>query len=74
MSIVYDPRVAMRFAMFDAFSEMNSLTKQDLSRSSGQRQARISLRRIELSLDQLVEQTQKLREFIQEAESKEFDD
>jgi hypothetical protein len=32
------------------------------------------LRRIELSLDQLVEQTQKLREFIQEAESKEFDD
>jgi len=74
MSTAYDPRVAMRFAMFDAFSEMNSLTKQDLSRSSGQRQARISLRRIELSLDQLVEQTQKLREFIQEAESKEFDD
>lgn len=74
MSTAYDPRVAMRFAMFDAFSEMNSLTKQDLSRASGQRQARISLRRIELSLDQLVEQTQKLREFIQEAESKEFDD
>ena len=64
-----DPRSIMRMAMFDAFSEMNSLTKYDLTTGAGQRGARIALRRIEMSLDQLVEQTREMRAFIKHAET-----
>lgn len=59
----------MKHAMFDAFSEMNSLSKCDLSTGAGQRGARIALRRIEMSLDQLVEQTREMRAFIKNAET-----
>lgn len=60
----------MKHAMFDAFSEMNSLSKYDLTTGTGQRGARVALRRIEMSLDQLVEQTREMREFIQHAEKR----
>ena len=59
----------MKHAMFDAFSEMNSLSKYDLSTGAGQRGARVALRRIEMSLDQLVEQTREMRAFIQKMET-----
>lgn len=65
-----DPRPTMKHSMFDAFSEMNSLSKFDISTGAGQRSARIALRRIEMSLDQLVEQTREMREFIQHAEKR----
>ena len=65
-----DPRPTMKHAMFDAFSEMNSLSKYDLSTGAGQRGARVALRRIEMSLDQLVEQAREMREFIQHAEKR----
>ena len=64
-----DPRPTMKHAMFDAFSEMNSLSKCDLSTGAGQRGARVALRRIEMSLDQLVEQTREMRAFIKSAET-----
>jgi hypothetical protein len=64
-----DPRPTMKHAMFDAFSEMNSLSKCDLSTGAGQRGARVALRRIEMSLDQLVEQTREMRAFIKNAET-----
>jgi hypothetical protein len=64
-----DPRPTMKHAMFDAFSEMNSLSKYDLSTGAGQRGARVALRRIEMSLDQLVEQTREMRAFIQKMET-----
>ena len=68
-----DPRSIMRMAMFDAFSEMNSLTKYDLTTGAGQRGARVSLRRIEMALDQLVEQTREMREFIKHMETMQVD-
>jgi len=64
-----DPRPTMKHAMFDAFSEMNSLSKCDLTTGAGQRGARIALRRIEMSLDQLVEQTREMRAFIKKMET-----
>jgi hypothetical protein len=48
---------------------MNSLSKCDLSTGAGQRGARIALRRIEMSLDQLVEQTREMRAFIKHKET-----
>jgi hypothetical protein len=48
---------------------MNSLSKYDLSTGTGQRGARVALRRIEMSLDQLVEQTREMRAFIQKMET-----
>lgn len=65
-----DPRPIMKHSMFDAFSEMNSLSKFDLSTGAGQRSARIALRRIEMSLDQLVEQARGMREFIKHMETR----
>jgi len=59
----------MKHAMFDAFSEMNSLSKYDLTTGAGQRGARVALRRIEMSLDQLVEQAREMRAFIQKMET-----
>ncbi len=64
-----DPRPTMKHAMFDAFSEMNSLSKYDLTTGAGQRGARVALRRIEMSLDQLVEQAREVRAFIQKMET-----
>ena len=64
-----DPRPTMKHAMFDAFGEMNSLSKCDLTTGAGQRGARIALRRIEMSLDQLVEQTREMRAFIKHKET-----
>jgi len=66
---VTDPRPTMKHAMFDAFSEMNSLSKYDLTTGAGQRGARVALRRIEMSLDQLVEQAREMRAFIQKMET-----
>jgi hypothetical protein len=63
----------MKHAMFDAFSEMNSLSKCDLTTGSGQRSARVALRRIEMSLDQLVEQTREMRELIKHMETRQVD-
>jgi hypothetical protein len=64
-----DPRPTMKHAMFDAFSEMNSLSKCDLTTGAGQRGARVSLRRIEMALDQLVERSREMRAFIKHAET-----
>jgi hypothetical protein len=63
----------MKHAMFDAFSEMNSLSKCDLSTGPGQRGARVALRRIEMSLDQLVEQAREMRELIKHMETRQVD-
>jgi len=68
-----DPRPAMKHAMFDAFSEMHSLSKYDLSTGAGQRGARVALRRIEMSLDQLVEQAREMRELIKHMETRQVD-
>ena len=68
-----DPRPTMKHAMFDAFSEMNSLSKHDLSTGAGQRGARVALRRIEMSLDQLVEQAREMRELIKHMETRQVD-
>lgn len=63
----------MKHAMFDAFSEMNSLSKCDLTTGAGQRGARVALRRIEMSLDQLVEQAREMRELIKHMETRQVD-
>lgn len=59
-----DPRDQLRLTVFDIFSETNSLYKQVLTTSGGQRGARIALRRIELSLAQADELTKKMRQLI----------
>lgn len=68
-----DPRPTMKHAMFDAFCEMNSLSKHDLTTGAGQRGARVALRRIEMSLDQLVEQAREMRELIKLMETRQVD-
>ena len=52
---------------------MNSLSKQDLATGAGQRGARVALRRIEMSLDQLVEQAREMRELIKHMETRQVD-
>lgn len=63
-----DPRDQIRMILFDAFSECNSLCKQDMSSPAGQRSSRVSIRRIELCLSQLEGLSIKMREFIKESE------
>ena len=64
-----DPREQIRMAVFDLFGETNSMCKQDLTTGHGQRSSRVSLRRIELSLQKLDELTVKMRAYIQHAET-----
>ena len=68
-----DPRDQLRMAIFDLFSECNSLCKQDLNTGVGQRSARISLRRMELAAESVNELQIKMRKFIQEAEGADID-
>jgi len=63
----------MRMALFDALSECNSMCKQDMSIPSGQRSARISIRRIEACISQLDSLSIKMREFIKNSEGGESD-
>lgn len=68
-----DPRDQLRMAIFDLFSECNSLCKQDLSAGTGQRAARVALRRMELAAESANELQIKMRKFIQEAEGADID-
>ena len=68
-----DPRDQLRMAIFDLFSECNSLCKQDLSAGTGQRAARVALRRMELAAESVNELQIKMRKFIQEAEGADID-
>ena len=68
-----DPRDQLRMAIFDLFSECNSLCKQDLALPAGQRAARVALRRMELAAESVNELQIKMRKFIQEAEGADID-
>ena len=68
-----DPRDQLRMAIFDLFSECNSLCKQDLAAGAGQRAARVALRRMELAAEKVTELHIKMRKFIQEAEGADID-
>lgn len=68
-----DPREQLRMAIFDLFSECNSLCKQDLATGTGQRAARVALRRMELAAESVNELQIKMRKFIQEAEGADID-
>ena len=68
-----DPRDQLRMAIFDLFSECNSLCKQDLSAGTGQRAARVALRRMELAAEKVGELQIRMRKFIQEAEGADID-
>jgi uncharacterized protein (UPF0335 family) len=69
-----DPRDQLRMAIFDLFSEANSLCKQDLNTGVGQRSARISLRRMEMATESINELQNRMRKFIQEVEGAGFDE
>jgi hypothetical protein len=60
-------------AIFDLFSECNSLCKQDLALPAGQRAARVALRRMELAAEKVGELQIRMRKFIQEAEGADID-
>ncbi len=68
-----DPRDQLRMAIFDLFSECNSLCKQDLALPAGQRAARVALRRMELAAEKVGELQIRMRKFIQEAEGADID-
>ena len=68
-----DPRDQLRMAIFDLFSECNSLCKQDLALPAGQRAARVALRRMELAAEKINELQIRMRKFIQEAEGADID-
>jgi hypothetical protein len=68
-----DPRDQLRMAIFDLFSECNSLCKQDLALPAGQRAARVALRRMELAAEKVAELHIKMRKCIQEAEGADID-
>lgn len=68
-----DPREQLRMAIFDLFSECNSLCKQDLATGTGQRAARVALRRMELAAEKVGELQIRMRKFIQEAEGADID-
>jgi len=68
-----DIRDQFRMAIFDLFSECNSLCKQDLALPAGQRAARVALRRMELAAESVNELQIKMRKFIQEAEGADID-
>lgn len=68
-----DPRDQLRMAIFDLFGECNSLCKQDLATGTGQRAARVALRRMELAAEKVGEIQIRMRKFIQEAEGADID-
>lgn len=65
--------VVLRMAVFDLYSETNSLIKQDLRFVSGRRSARISLRNMKYSLDKINELHRELVDYINQKEEQDIE-
>lgn len=65
--------VVLRMAVFDLYSETNSLIKQDFRFVAGRRSSRISLRNMRASLDKINQLHQELVDYINRKEEQDIE-